>query len=108
MRVNRFDSPMITVAKILGEDIAARVRPMWGLDEEGELRTAWRDTGVANFWFMMGNLMWCRFHSKHLALREYPSSVSFCFSVRSFVMGVTHRRSLEFGWYSRRGFRFRR
>ncbi|KAI0762275.1 FAD/NAD(P)-binding domain-containing protein [Fomes fomentarius] len=64
-----FDSPLGTVASILGEDVAKRVKPIWGLDEEGELRTAWRDTGVPNFWFMMGNLMWCRFHSKHLALQ---------------------------------------
>ncbi|KAI0757757.1 FAD/NAD(P)-binding domain-containing protein [Daedaleopsis nitida] len=64
-----FSSPMITVAKLLGEDIAARVQPAWGVDGEGEMNTAWRDTGVDNFWFMMGNLMWCRFHSKHLALQ---------------------------------------
>ncbi|TBU34305.1 FAD/NAD(P)-binding domain-containing protein [Dichomitus squalens] len=64
-----FDSPMVTIKKLLGEDIASRVKPMWNLDEEGELRNVWRDTGVPNFWFMMGNLMWCRFHSKHLALQ---------------------------------------
>ena len=61
---------MVTARKILGEDVAARVKPMWGVDEEGEQRNVWRDTGVPNFWFMMGNLMWCRFHSKHVALRE--------------------------------------
>ncbi len=76
--VHRFDSPLGTVVSILGEDVAKRVKPIWGLDEEGELRTAWRDTGVPNFWFMMGNLMWCRFHSKHLALREFLCP---CFSV---------------------------
>ncbi|KAI1787664.1 hypothetical protein LXA43DRAFT_895912 [Ganoderma leucocontextum] len=62
------------------EDVAARVKPMWGLDEEGELRNAWRDTGVPNFWFIMGNLMLCRFHSKHLALRECLSLSGFLFS----------------------------
>ena len=41
-----------------------------GLTPEGEFQTVWRDTGVPNFWIMMGNLAWCRFHSKHLALRE--------------------------------------
>ena len=69
---------MVTVKKILGDDVAARVKPMWGLDEEGELRNVWRDTGVPNFWFMMGNLMWCRFHSKHLALRECLSTTVLC------------------------------
>ena len=75
---------MSTVQKILGDDLAARVKPMWGLDEEGELRNVWRDTGVPNFWFMMGNLMWCRFHSKHLALRECTVSSSFVFVVCCF------------------------
>ncbi len=69
---------MVTVKKILGDDVSAGVKPVWGLDEEGELRNVWRDSGVPNFWFMMGNLMWCRFHSKHLALRECLSvAVSF-------------------------------
>ncbi|TFK84341.1 FAD/NAD(P)-binding domain-containing protein [Polyporus arcularius HHB13444] len=64
-----FDSPMITAEKILGKDVTTRLKSMWGVDAEGEIRTAWRDSGVPNFWFMMGNLMLCRFHSKHLALQ---------------------------------------
>ncbi|KAI0770914.1 FAD/NAD-P-binding domain-containing protein [Trametes elegans] len=64
-----FDSPLLSIAKICGEEVASRVKPVWNLNDEGELRTAWRDTGVSNFWFMMGNLAWCRFHSKHLALQ---------------------------------------
>ena len=66
----RFASPITTIDGICGADVASRIKPIWGLSEEGELRTAWRDSGVPNFWFMMGNLAWCRFHSKHLALRE--------------------------------------
>ena len=65
-----FDSPMITAEKILGKDLASRIKTLWNVDAEGEIRTAWRDSGVPNFWFVMGNLMMCRFHSKHLALRE--------------------------------------
>ncbi|OBZ79359.1 putative indole-3-pyruvate monooxygenase YUCCA8 [Grifola frondosa] len=64
-----FDSPALTIAKIVGEKVASQIKPLWGLNEEGELRTVWRDTGVPNLWFMMGNLSWCRFHSKHLALQ---------------------------------------
>ncbi|EJF58505.1 FAD/NAD(P)-binding domain-containing protein [Dichomitus squalens LYAD-421 SS1] len=64
-----FDSPIVTIKNIFGEDTASRVKPIWGLDEEGELKNVWRDSGVPNFWFMMGNLMWCRFHSKHVALQ---------------------------------------
>ncbi|KAI0770913.1 FAD/NAD-P-binding domain-containing protein [Trametes elegans] len=64
-----FTSPASTIKQICGEELGSRVKPIWGLDKEGELRTAWRDTGVPNFWYMMGNLAWCRFHSKHLALQ---------------------------------------
>ncbi|KAI0653806.1 FAD/NAD-P-binding domain-containing protein [Cubamyces menziesii] len=64
-----FASPITTIDRICGADVASRIKPIWGLSEEGELRTAWRDSGVPNFWFMMGNLAWCRFHSKHLALQ---------------------------------------
>jgi hypothetical protein len=33
------------VAKIFGEDVAESVRDFWGLDEEGELKGAFRETG---------------------------------------------------------------
>ncbi|GBE78764.1 putative indole-3-pyruvate monooxygenase YUCCA8 [Sparassis crispa] len=64
-----FDSPISAIAKLAGEELASKITPIWGLNEEGELRSAWRWLGVQNLWFMMGNLSWCRFHSKHLALQ---------------------------------------
>ncbi|TFK20744.1 monooxygenase [Coprinopsis marcescibilis] len=42
---------------------------LWGLDDEGELRGAYRDLGVKRMWYMIGNLALARFHSKHLALQ---------------------------------------
>ncbi len=79
--------------KILGPEVGARLKPIWGLDEEGEIRGAWRDIGVPHLWCMIGmlffffpfegkeesqmlksnpgNLALCRFHSKHIALREF-------------------------------------
>jgi len=64
-----FSSPISAIAKLAGDEVAAKITPIWGLNEEGELRTAWRWLGVPRLWFMMGNLAWCRFHSKHLALQ---------------------------------------
>ncbi|KAI9507262.1 FAD/NAD-P-binding domain-containing protein, partial [Russula earlei] len=55
--------------KILGPDIGARLKPIWGLDSEGEIRSVWRDLGVPRLWCMMGNFALCRFHSKHVALQ---------------------------------------
>ena len=58
------------LGQIFPPEVMERIKPVWGVDEEGEQHNVWRDSGVPNFWFMMGNLMWCRFHSKHVALRE--------------------------------------
>lgn len=66
----RFEGPQPIISRICGEDVVKRLKPIWGLTPEGEFQTVWRETGVPNFWIMMGNLAWCRFHSKHLALRE--------------------------------------
>ena len=57
------------IRDIVGEEEGKKLTPIWGLNEEGEIRTAWREIGLPNAWYMMGNLAWSRFYSKHLALR---------------------------------------
>ena len=64
------------LGQIFPPEVMEQIKPVWGVDEEGEQVNVWRDSGVPNFWFMMGNLMWCRFHSKHVALRESPVSLA--------------------------------
>ncbi|MEQ8799443.1 MAG: NAD(P)/FAD-dependent oxidoreductase [Salinisphaeraceae bacterium] len=54
---------------LLGDDVADRARPVWGLDDEGELRTIWRESGHPGLWFMGGNLHQSRHYSKFLALQ---------------------------------------
>ncbi|KAL2066046.1 hypothetical protein VTL71DRAFT_2117 [Oculimacula yallundae] len=55
--------------KIFGDEVADRVKDVWGFDEEGEIRTLWRDSGHPGFWFMGGNLALCRWYSRLLALQ---------------------------------------
>ncbi|RFU28443.1 hypothetical protein B7463_g7874, partial [Scytalidium lignicola] len=55
--------------KIFGDKVADKVKDVWGFDEDGELRTIWRQSGHPGFWFMGGNLALCRFFSKLLALQ---------------------------------------
>jgi hypothetical protein len=74
--------------KILGPEAGARLKPIWGLDAEGEIKGAWRDIGLPRLWcmigkpfsffqrgknddaqFNIGNFALCRFHSTHIALR---------------------------------------
>ncbi|KAH8111482.1 FAD/NAD-binding domain-containing protein [Phellopilus nigrolimitatus] len=57
------------LAQLAGEDVAGRVKQIWGLDEEGENYATWRWSGLPGIYFMMGNLAMSRFHSKHVALQ---------------------------------------
>lgn len=58
-----------TARRIFGDNVADRLNPVWGLDEEGEFKTMWRDSGHPNFWYMGGNLAMSRYFSKRLALK---------------------------------------
>ncbi len=54
---------------LLGDAVADRCQPVWGLDDEGELRTMWRRSGHPGLWFMGGNLHQSRHYSLFLALQ---------------------------------------
>ncbi|KAF2010171.1 FAD/NAD(P)-binding domain-containing protein [Aaosphaeria arxii CBS 175.79] len=61
---------MRTQARItFGDDVADRVGNVWGLNEEGEFRTMWQNSGHPGFWFMGGNLAISRYYSRILALQ---------------------------------------
>ncbi|KAG8623259.1 hypothetical protein KVT40_008235 [Elsinoe batatas] len=64
-----FSNTIDSVRSTLGEDIASRVGPIWGIDEEGEYKTAYKESGVPNLWIMCGFLAATRYQSKLLALR---------------------------------------
>jgi hypothetical protein len=42
------------IRSICGDDIANKCKPIWGLDNEGELNGCWRHLGVKNLWYMTG------------------------------------------------------
>jgi cation diffusion facilitator CzcD-associated flavoprotein CzcO len=64
-----FSSTLDSVRLTLGDKIADQCGPIWGIDEEGELRSAYKDSGVPNLWMMVGYLPYTRYHSKLVALR---------------------------------------
>jgi cation diffusion facilitator CzcD-associated flavoprotein CzcO len=64
-----FSNTIDSVRATLGEEIASKCGPIWGIDEEGEFNTAYRETGVPNLWLMVGFLTYARYHSKLLAMR---------------------------------------
>lgn len=87
VRVNSTGDARSGIRRVCGDAIADKCKTIWGLNAEGEINGAWRDLGIPNLWYMMGeeyrrppscvshrigytgNLALCRFHSKHVALR---------------------------------------
>ncbi|KAK6461869.1 hypothetical protein DFJ63DRAFT_323289 [Scheffersomyces coipomensis] len=55
--------------RFVESEVVDKLKPVWGLDEEGEIKTMWRDSGQKAFWFMGGNLALSRYFSKLLALK---------------------------------------
>ena len=58
-----------TSRKMFGDKFADQLKDVWGLDEEGELKSVWRRSGHAGFWFAGGNLALSRYYSRMLALQ---------------------------------------
>lgn len=58
------------VRRVLGDDIAERVGPIWGWNEhDAEMCNIWKRTARPGLWFMAGSLAQCRIFSKFLALQ---------------------------------------
>lgn len=57
------------VRKLFGDEIAARVGPIWGFGEGQELRNMYTRTQQPGLWFIAGSLAQCRINSKYLALQ---------------------------------------
>jgi cation diffusion facilitator CzcD-associated flavoprotein CzcO len=57
------------VRQLFGDDVTARVGPIWGFGEEQELRNMYTRTGQPGLWFIAGSLAQCRINSKYLALQ---------------------------------------
>ncbi|KIM76995.1 hypothetical protein PILCRDRAFT_796588 [Piloderma croceum F 1598] len=64
-----YGDPSEPLRKVLDDELKGKCKPIWGLDDESEIRGLWRDMGIPHLWSMMGNLAYSRFHSKHLALQ---------------------------------------
>ncbi|KAM3457924.1 hypothetical protein NHJ6243_007610 [Beauveria neobassiana] len=52
-----------------GEELGERVKDVWGLNDEGEWRIMWGNSGHPGFWFHGGNMALCRYFSRLLALQ---------------------------------------
>jgi Pyridine nucleotide-disulphide oxidoreductase len=57
------------VRKLFGDDVAARLGPIWGFGEELELRNMFTRTAQPGLWFIAGSFAQCRIYSKYLGLQ---------------------------------------
>ncbi|KAK5048976.1 hypothetical protein LTR84_005398 [Exophiala bonariae] len=57
------------VAKIFGQGIADGVEDFWGLDDEAELKGAFKGTGHPGLWYMGGTIGHARYFSRYVALQ---------------------------------------
>jgi len=57
------------VNRALGAEVADKIGPVWGLDENGELSNMFKRTPQEGLWFIAGGLAQVRINSKYLALQ---------------------------------------
>lgn len=79
-----FSEPVESIRGVFGESIASQCKPIWGMDEEGELNSAWKLSGVRDLWVMVGALPHTRYHTKKLAL-----------TIKAILEGIGHEPYLE-------------
>jgi cation diffusion facilitator CzcD-associated flavoprotein CzcO len=57
------------IRRLLGDEVADKVGPVWGFDEDGFMRNMWKRTAQDHFWIMGGALNESRLYSRALALQ---------------------------------------
>jgi Pyridine nucleotide-disulphide oxidoreductase len=71
------------VRNLFGDDVAARVGPIWGFGDEQELRNMFTRTAQPGLWFIAGSLAQCRIYSKYLGLQIKACEVGLLPRVRA-------------------------
>jgi putative flavoprotein involved in K+ transport len=62
-----FVAQEVVVAKLLGEEIAKKVGPVWGFGPDGEMSNMWKRTPQEGLWFVGGSFANCRTYSRYVA-----------------------------------------
>ena len=64
-----FEPQQTVVKKLLGEAIAEKIGPVWGLGPDGEMNNMWKRTSQEGLWFAGGSFSNCRIFSRFVALQ---------------------------------------
>jgi cation diffusion facilitator CzcD-associated flavoprotein CzcO len=87
------------VRKLFGDDVAARVGPIWGFGGGQELRNMFTRTRQPGLWFIAGSFAQCRIYSRYLGLQIKACEVGLLPRLRALpeALGVQDRCSLTAG-----------
>ena len=64
-----FVSQQVLLAQLLGDEVAAKVGPVWGFGPDGEMNNMWKRTAQDGLWFVGGSFANCRTYSRYVALQ---------------------------------------
>jgi putative flavoprotein involved in K+ transport len=64
-----FVSQEVVVAKLLGDEVAKKVGPVWGFGPDGEMSNMWKRTPQEGLWFVGGSFANCRTYSRYVAVQ---------------------------------------
>ncbi|NGM86443.1 NAD(P)/FAD-dependent oxidoreductase [Parapusillimonas sp. SGNA-6] len=64
-----YQSQQEVVRELLGDEVAERVGPIWGLADDGELNNMYRPTPQPGLWFMGSGLSQARIYSHFIAMQ---------------------------------------
>ncbi|WP_211260461.1 flavin-containing monooxygenase [Amycolatopsis jejuensis] len=64
-----YQSQQEGLRRLMGDTVADTVGPIWGYDDQGEVRNMWCRTAQRGLWFTAGNFQMCRTYSKVLAFQ---------------------------------------
>ena len=64
-----FVTQEVLVAKLLGDDVAKKVGPVWGIGPDGEMNSMWKRTPQEGLWFVGGSFANCRTYSRYVAMQ---------------------------------------
>ncbi|KAK5327269.1 hypothetical protein LTR93_002653 [Exophiala xenobiotica] len=62
-------SMKVAIHDLLGSDVAERIDDFWGVNEEGEIRGAFKPSGHPNLWMHGGTCIHARYMSRFIALQ---------------------------------------
>lgn len=64
-----FDTQEVVIGRYLGEAVAKKVGPVWGIGPDGEMNNMWKRTPQQGLWFVGGSFAQCRNYSRYVGLQ---------------------------------------